>query len=210
MVYKINQNHQPQTQFQYGRKKIERKRKLGTHHADDSEQQEELASGTRKPIHPLGMVGRYHFLGGHVHADVDKEPDVELALVCHSRHRLAGDDVATKEGRKARHNLYGQSLESRVDVHRKRRDGRNISHGHLCQKHDANAAWSMYPDGDWCIHHRYRIKRPKDKDIRLEHIVCHHDGILSHRVHERRLLLVLHCILPRIHRNAGHTRLSFK
>ena len=156
------------------------------------------------------MVGRDYLLGGNGHADVDKEPYVELAMVCHPHHRLAGDDVATEESREARRDLYGQGTESRVDVHRERRDGRNIPHGHLCQKHDAHASWSMYPDGDLSIYYWSCFRRPKDKNIRLEYVVCHHDGILPHRIHERPLHMVLHCFLPRVYRDAGRPRLSFK
>ena len=131
------------------------------------------------------MVGRDYLLGGHVHADVDKEPRVELAMVCHPRHRLADHDVATEESREARRDLYGQSTESRMDVYRKHWDVRDIPHGHLSQEHDVEASRSMHPDGDWSIYYWSCFRRPKDKNIRLEYVVCHHDGILPHRIYAR-------------------------
>ena len=80
----------------------------------------------------LGMAGCYYLLGRNGYAHVDKESNVELALVCYTRYRLAGDDVATEEGRKTCCNLYGQGTEICMDVYRKHWNARDIPNGYLC------------------------------------------------------------------------------
>ena len=169
-----------------------------------------LQVGARKPIHPLGMVGSYYLINCNGHADAHQQPDVELALVRYPRHRMANHDVATEKGRETGSYLHGQGTESRMDVHRRHRDDRLVPPRHLCQEHDADATRSLHPDGHRRIHNRSDTERPGPADKNLQRIAPHYDGIVPHCVHEGRLLLVLHHILPRIHCNAGYARLSLK
>ena len=103
------------------------------------------------------MGGRDHLPRRDGHAYAHQQPDVELVMVCYPSHRMAIDDVANKERRQTCHHLYRQGAEIRMVIHWDHWHDRSTPYGLLCQKHDAYAPWSMYPDSYRRIHYRNHL-----------------------------------------------------